>query len=478
VPSRAADSLGMESALAPAAIRPLPPAPRLRERPSQLPAAHGPLRADPRIALALIATGAAATVALWWYNTPYVSGFGDWLTSAGRITGLLAGYAVVVLVALMARLPPLENGLGADRLARWHSMGGRYTVSLVVAHGLLITWGYSVTAHTNVIHQSWTLLRSYPDVLAGSVAGLLFVGVGISSARAARRRLSYETWYFLHFYTYLAIALAFSHQFANGAEFMTNTTARVFWAALYIAVFGALVWYRIVVPIVANSRHRLRVVSVIAESPNAISVLVSGEHLDELAAQPGQFFRWRFLAKGLWWASNPYSLSAPADPRMMRFTVKHLGDHSAALGRLRPGTRVFAEGPYGTFTGQRRTQRRVLLIGAGVGITPLRALFESIWAWPGDLSLIYRESNPQEVLFRRELEAIAAARQARLDIIVGSRAQLGGDPLAAPSLARIPALIEHDIYVCGPHEMQESVTHALRSLGVPRRQIHTESFTF
>ena len=135
----------------------------------------------------------------------------------------------------MARLPPLENGLGADRLARWHSMGGRYTVCLIVAHGLLITWGYAITAHTNVVHQGWTLLRSYPDVLMGTVAGLLFIGVGISSARAARRRMRYETWYYLHFYTYLAIALAFSHQFADGAEFMRSLGARVFWAALYIA---------------------------------------------------------------------------------------------------------------------------------------------------------------------------------------------------------------------------------------------------
>ena len=90
-----------------------------------------------------------------------------------------------------------------------------------------------------MVHQSWTLLRSYPDVLMGTIAGLLFVGVGISSARAARRRLRYETWYYLHFYTYLAIALAFSHQFADGAEFMRSAPARVFWATLYIAVFGS-----------------------------------------------------------------------------------------------------------------------------------------------------------------------------------------------------------------------------------------------
>src|SRR4051794_25255537 len=107
-------------------------------------------RARPRAVLTTIATGAGATLLLW-HNTPSIHGLGDWLTNAGRVTGLLAGYGVVVLVALMARIPPLERGVGSDRLARWHARGGRYTVSLVVAHGLLITWGYAVTAHTRVV---------------------------------------------------------------------------------------------------------------------------------------------------------------------------------------------------------------------------------------------------------------------------------------------------------------------------------------
>ena len=143
-------------------------------------------------------------------------------TNAGRITGLLAGYGVIMLIALMARVPAVERGVGADRLARWHAMGGRYIVCLVVTHALLITWGYAALAHTGVIGQAGTLLSSYPDVLMASIAGLLLVGVGVVSARAARRRMRYETWYFLHFYTYLAVALAFSHQFADGAEFAAN----------------------------------------------------------------------------------------------------------------------------------------------------------------------------------------------------------------------------------------------------------------
>src|SRR3954470_20588602 len=174
-----------------------------------------PARAHPSAVLAVIAAGAAAVLGLWWHNTPSIHGWGDWLTNAARVTGLLAGYAVVVLVALMARIPPLERGIGADRLARWHARGGRYTVSLVVAHGLLITWGYAVTAHTNVISQTATLLTSYPHVLMASVAGLLLLGVRPVSMRAARKRMRYETGSSLHLYPYLAVALAFSHQFAT-----------------------------------------------------------------------------------------------------------------------------------------------------------------------------------------------------------------------------------------------------------------------
>src|SRR4051812_45951742 len=238
-----------------------------------------PARAHPSAVLAIIAAGAAAVLGLWWHNTPAIRGWGDWLTNAGRVTGLLAGYAVVVLVALMARIPPLERGIGADRLARWHARGGRYTVCLVVAHGLPITWGYAVPAHTNVASQTSTLLTSYPDVLAATVAGLLLVGVGITSARAARRRLRYETWHYLHFYTYLAVALAFSHQFATGAEFMNNRAARLAWGGMYTAVAAAILWYRLVKPVRQAIRHQLRVQSLQWESRSTVSVVITGRHL-------------------------------------------------------------------------------------------------------------------------------------------------------------------------------------------------------
>jgi predicted ferric reductase len=461
--------LGVERRTVPVASRPLRPSRGVAEEKTSR------LRASPTVVLAIIGTGLLAILVLWWSDTPAVHGLGDYLTGAGRILGLMAGYGVVVLVALMARLPPLERGVGADRLARWHAMGGRYVVTVIVAHAVLITWGYAVSAHEGLISEAGTLLLSYPDVLMATVAGLLFVGIGLVSARAARRRMSYDTWYYLHFYTYLAIGLAFSHQFADGAAFAGSLKARFAWSALYGAVAALVLWYRVVNPVRSALHHRFHVVGVRRESADVVSVYIGGRNLNELQAEPGQFFRWRFLDRSLWWSSHPYSLSALPRPDVMRITVKDRGDHSRALARLSPGTRVLAEGPYGAFIPE-RTGRRVLLLAGGVGITPLRAMFAML---PPPVTLIYRASRPEDVVFSDELNAIARDRGATVHYLLGSRDRLGLEPLSAQRLNHlVPGLHRHDVYVCGPAGMTGTAIAALRAAGVPRRRIHHENFEF
>ena len=432
----------------------------------------------PRPALAAIVLGAAIVVLLWWHDTPPIRGFGDWLTNAGRITGLLAGYVIVVLLVLMARVPALERGLGAERLARWHAMGGRYVVNLAIAHTLLVIWGYAVSAHEGLVKQTGQLLTQYPDVLMATAALGLLVLVGVVSIRAARARMRYETWYYLHFYTYLAVALSFSHEFATGADFMANVKARVFWSALYIGAAAVLLWYRFIVPIRAAVRHRMAVVGVFPEAPGIFSIHVAGHHLTDLQAESGQFFRWRFLTRDGWWQSHPYSLSAPPSDRLLRITVKVLGDHSAGLQHIQPGARVFAEGPYGALTESRRTQRKVLLLAGGIGITPLRALFETLTAHRGDLTLVYRTNSEPDIVFRRELDAIAHRRHARLLYLVGPPGD-ESDPFVGRRLERLVRDVrDHDVFLCGPAPMMDAARAALRRVGVPSRHIHSESFEF
>ena len=244
---------------------------------------------------------------------------------------------------------------------------------------------------------------------------------------------------------------------------------------MYLTVLVLVLWYRVAVPLRSFRRHRLEVLGVKEEAPGVISVYIGGRRLDELDAEPGQFFRWRFLTRSLWWSSHPFSLSAAPGADMMRITVKNLGDHSQSLARLQPGTRVFAEGPYGAFT-PGESDRGVLLLAGGVGITPLRAIFATL---PGHVTLIYRATSEQDIVFRDELDAIAAARGATVHYLVGSRAEIGGDPLSPRVLrSMVPDLDQQDAYVCGPAGMTSAAVAALRAAGVPRQRIHFESFEF
>jgi predicted ferric reductase len=342
----------------------------------------------------------------------------------------------------------------------------------------LVIWGYAVVAHESVVPQTWQLLTKYPDVLMATAALGLLVLVGVVSARAARRKMRYETWYYLHFYTYLAIALSFAHVFATGADFAGNFAARAWWSALYITVAVVLIWFRFVVPLRSAMRHRMVVDAVVQEGPGIFSVHVRGHYLNELGAESGQFFRWRFLTSDHWWQSHPYSLSAPPTDSLLRFTVKALGDHSKDLQHVRPGTGLIAEGPYGAMTAARRRHRKVLLLAGGIGVTPLRSLFETMPAAEGDLTLMYRANTELDVVFRAELEAIADWRGSRVMYLIGPPAG-ANDPLTGRRLSGVlPDIREHDVYLCGPPRMMDAAHAALRRAGVPNRQIHTESFEF
>ncbi|WP_432030275.1 ferredoxin reductase family protein [Streptomyces sp. 1222.5] len=423
--------------------------------------------------LAVLWAGAAAVVALWWADTGAVVGTAGPLTGAGRIAGLLCGYACAVLVGLMARVPLLETRIGSDRVARWHAMAGRYTLCLLVAHITLVLAGYAAQDGVSWWRETVTVVLDYPDMLKATAGTVILFAVGVTSVRAARRRVRHEFWYYVHLLTYAAVFLAFFHQLTLGEQFAGSTSATAVWYALYLGVAALVVWFRILAPVRLNRRHRLRVDSVHREAPGVHSVAVRGRHLDELGALPGQFFRWRFLADGMGWTSTPYSLSAPPRPDLLRVTVKALGDHSAAVSLLRPGTRVWAEGPYGSLTAERATGGRSLLIAAGVGVTPLRALFETL---PGEVTLLYRARSAEDLALGGELEAIARWRGARvLYALNGPRGER--PPVTAESLrAAIPGLPGHDVYVCGPPGFARDVYEALRAAGVPDRRIHHESF--
>jgi predicted ferric reductase len=439
------------------------------------------VRQPARLAAGAILAGVGSAnlvviVALWLRagGIADVDSTADALTSAGRLTALLGAYFALVAVALLARVPVLERVAGFDRLTGWHRQAARACLTLLLAHTALTTAGLTLGDRVSLPREAVRLITQYPGVIT-AVAGLaLFVAVAVTSAVIVRRCLRYETWYFVHLYTYLAIALAFSHQIATGKDFVGDPAARAYWIALYAVTLGALVLFRIAAPLARGARHRLRVARVVDEAPGVVSIEIAGARLERLRARPGQFFLWRFLTSGRWWQAHPFSLSAAPDGRRLRITVKDSGDFSAGLRLLQPGTRVLAEGPFGAFTAEARRRRRVVLIAGGAGITPIRALLETIPGEPGDIALVYRVPCADALVFREEIEELARGRGAELHYAIGEDCDLSGHALAR----LIPDISERDAFVSGPPGMVETTRASLLAAGMPRRHIFTERFAF
>lgn len=400
---------------------------------------------------------------------------GGMVTAAGRLAGLLGTYLMLIAVVLVGRLPALEHALGQDRLVRWHRRLAPWPLLLIAAHGALVTVGYGQAARSGPLHELGVLLTSYPGVLAATVGFGLLAMAGVTSYRKARAKMRYETWWVVHLYVYLGLALAFSHQLSTGAAFIASPAARLWWTAIWLATAGTVLVYRIGLPLCRSLYHRLRVVSVHAEAPGVVSLVLEGHRLDRLRIAGGQFLQWRFLLPGLWWQAHPYSLSALPTPSHLRVTVKDLGDHSRELARVHPGTRVAIEGPYGAFTPHARASDAVLLVGAGVGVTPLRAILEDLPPHT-DVEVVVRASSREELVLEKEVADLVERRDGRFHQLVGPRSSV---PLDAEALRMlVPDVAARDLYICGPDGFSAAVERAARACGTPAALIHHETFAF
>jgi predicted ferric reductase len=428
---------------------------------------------------AILASVAVVLVGLWLKGGG-VTGVHDeagFLTSLGRLTGLFGAYLLLIQVLLMARLPFMEWVAGFGRLAAWHRLNGKLSLLLILAHVGTITLGYALTDRISIQAEAVTLLTQYPGMPAALAGTMMLILVVVTSLVIVRRRLRYETWFLVHFMSYLAIFLAWFHQIPTGTVFVSSPLAIAFWTALYVATLQFVLLFRVGQPIVSSLWHRLRVAEVIQEGPGVVSLRITGRRLEWLNAQAGQFFQWRFLDRERWAESHPFSLSAAPDGRSFRITIKDLGDFSSRIGKIKPGTPVIAEGPFGAFTDEARTREASVLIAAGIGITPIRALLEKM---RGDIVLVYRASTPTDLIFRDELEQLARLRGATLRYVIGSRKQLGTLSLFSRDHLRrlVPDLATREMYICGPRAMMRTVKRNAQHLGVPPTCIHVDDFAY
>jgi len=412
-----------------------------------------------------------------WQNT------GQFFQNIGRITALQGGYLALVEILLLARLPFLERFFGFDKLTNWHRWIGHTVLWLVLAHVVFSVWGYAKADQAFVPGETfgdkyWAYLTDgiFPGMIIATIGTILLIFIAVSSYAVARRHLKYELWYGLHFTAYAAIALAFFHEVPAGNELVHNPIqAEYVWDATFAATAALVIWYRLVWPVVQNRRYGLRVTELVEEGPGVWSLRISGRDLSRYGARAGQFFFWRFLTRGFWYTQHPFSISEAPKGDSFRITVKALGDHTAKLGRLKVGTRVLAEGPFGVFTSDTRTRDKVLMIAGGIGITPVRALLEE---FRGDVVTIYRALTERDLVLRDEIDELIARNGGKVEYVVGDHATPEGRRLLTPEHLHelVPDIDQREIYACGPPAMLALIERTLHRSNLHGRHVHVERF--
>jgi hypothetical protein len=400
---------------------------------------------------------------------------GGYFLAASIFSALAGTYLCLALLLLISRLPWLEREVGHDRMIMLHRKVAPYSLLLIGLHAVFSTLGHAAGSVSGAPAAFWALVTQTEWMVPATVALVLMISLGVMSYRKIRSKMKYETWWVAHLYFYIAVALAFGHQIALGPMFVTNTLQRYFWIGLYVFVAVMIFVNRFWNPYMFSRRHDLRIAAVVPESADVTSVYISGEDLDLIKARGGQFFQWRFMTRHYWWQAHPYSLSASPNPSWLRVTVKNLGDQSASINQLRPGTRVWAEGPYGIFTAAQRSTERITAFAAGVGITPIRAVLDDLPPTT-DVTVIYKVSETNSAPLKAEMDHIAAAYGWKIYYLEGPRELHPMTPDYLYSLA--PGMGRSDVYICGNDSFTDSVIKAAQAMGVPDRRIHHEAFSF
>jgi 3-ketosteroid 9alpha-monooxygenase subunit B len=229
------------------------------------------------------------------------------------------------------------------------------------------------------------------------------------------------------------------------------------------------------------SCHELRVARVVAETHDAISIVL------EVAPELAQAFRYRagqFLTFKVPWQGRvlvrSYSLSSSPDvDREIKVTVKRVdgGRISNWMNdTVRPGTPLMVVPPAGLFVLQPDARRDLVFFSGGSGITPCISLIKTALATTRRrMRLVYCNRDAHSIIFERELADLCRRHPDRLTVhhsLDDEHGFLGEADVAAEARAAL----DRDFYLCGPTAFMDTVEHALRGLGVARERIHIERF--
>ncbi|MGW6194609.1 ferredoxin reductase family protein [Kribbella sp. NPDC055110] len=392
--------------------------------------------------------------------------------------GLVGFSALVVAVVLPARLSWLIASFGIETVLAIHRLIALIAVVLVLVHFVAVLVvdprGLSIL---DLAHTTWAARAA----VASTCALLLIV---VLALRRPARQPRYEGWRLVHNgLVAIVLVTAWLHVWLL-RHLVSHALAAAWFVASGVLVAGLAARRWIWLPMRARKLAYV-VVSVRAVAGDGVTLVIHADGHHGLPFEAGQFVWLKIGSTPFVFEEHPFSIASTAEhPERMEFTIKALGDFTELVGALRPGRRVFLDGPYGGFTMDGLNDAAGLVfIAAGVGITPLLSMLRTLADRADErrVWLIMSARTQHDLMLRPEVEQVRQRLNLKVIEVIGrpepgwsgETGRINRD-LLRRNLPRRPHRLHY--FICGPTAMVTAVSHDLAVLGIPLRRIHTERF--
>lgn len=393
------------------------------------------------------------------------------------------GFALMAMeFALISRINAATRPFGEDSLQMFHNMMGTTALGFVLAHPvLLIIAGYPAGCWLNPFSDCANLATRTAALSLYALLALI-----VSSVWRVQLGIRYETWYVLHgIFALTILGSALGHFFILG-RYTTAPGMKAIWLLYTVLLLGLVLRFKILIPI-RNWNKKWEVVESTPQRGDAHCIVLKPVGHDGFDFEAGQFAWLKVGRTPFGIGQHPISISGGGDVEpggTIAFTVKNLGDWSGnTVPALKPGDKLWIDGPYGVFSMEREQAMGYVFIGGGIGITPLYSMCQTM-AKRGDtrpVILFYGARAEGDLTHYEELKALTQRMNLTLVPVLskpsedweGETGRISVDIMErhAPEQFR-----RFKFMICGPKPLMDTMDEVLPAAGVPPENVLTERF--
>ncbi|MCC9168112.1 ferredoxin reductase family protein [Pontibacter harenae] len=396
--------------------------------------------------------------------------------------GVTAGFVALGLFAAQfifsGRLAWVAPSFGMDNIVHFHREIGIIAFLFLLVHPV-----------TLLLHNPAFISYFDPGVNLMRAIALVFVnfailGIVATSLWRIKFGLSYEKWRLLHGFLALSIVFIGVVHSVQVAHYLDPLWKKILLGATMGACMYQVLHTRLVRPWL-NRKHPYRVVELKEEHDDCYSLTIAPVKGPKMKFIPGQFAWITICDTPLSLQQHPFSFSSSAQADTISFTAKVSGDFTATWKDLKPGRKVFLEGPFGSFTPE--PDSHVFMVVGGIGVTPAMSILRTMRddKDPRQAILLYASSDWDDVTFKEELVEISQQLNLRVIHILEEPPKNPTEGIETEEgridqemLAKyLPE--NHDqfmFFICGPSGLMDVTEVALHQLGVDWRRIYSERF--